>query len=236
MLFSFDEDMRNGWIFFDEANYMIDSRRSGSAKNILFADIAQQVRKRGLSLVFTVQFVEWLERRVRQMLDLHIGCQDLSKSAWGWDENVPRGTEFLLDVQDWSGALTGQSYWKGGESTEWMLYGKPGWDIYDSFQLIDVWASRQTVKVEQDELKVRIGQNEELTSLTERYGPIEDHVRAIMTQYERIFATDLWTTLGVKTKEDKSQIRLIMANMGIRRVTSAGKELFALEEGSGSDS
>lgn len=60
---------RNGFMLLDELWYNLDSRMSRKKKNIITANILGKSRKRGLVIVFTVQTMSQLDRRVREVLD-----------------------------------------------------------------------------------------------------------------------------------------------------------------------
>ena len=233
MMFSFDDDLRDGAVFIDEANYWVDSRRSSSNKNLLFADIAQQIRKRDLDLRFTVQFENWLESRLRQMMDVVIKCNDLHLSQWGDDENVERGTEFLWRVQDWSGALTGQAYHETGEEQQLILSGGGIWPIYTSKALVDIWTARQGIEIEQDKMKVTIGMGKDakIEAAKARFGDIHGRIRAMVEAGDtKVPSEDMYRTFGIDQDDHSSKIALgkQLKNFGIKSDPSAGTNYYDL--------
>ncbi len=226
MLWSFDENLRNGAVFIDEANYYIDSRRSTSNKNLLFGDLAQQIRKRKMSLIFTVQFEGWLEYRIRQMLDLCCRCQD----RYRLDLSYGKGETIDINVEDWSGIITGKPFQYTNENaTEISLMAKKAWGIYNTENIVDIWEARQGVEVHQERVQLNVGRNKIADALQERFGDIEANIKEAMSRHGgEIKSHDLWREMGISDRGDQTAIGSIMSNMGIEsRKNWEGKKIYA---------
>jgi len=65
---------RGGFITLDEFWTFVDSRASSSAKNKLVSDIILKSRKRDLTVTFTSQMLDMLDKRIRKIMDFTAYC------------------------------------------------------------------------------------------------------------------------------------------------------------------
>lgn len=63
-------DLRRCVLVIDEIQIFFDSRQSMTKKNQKFSNFIQQLRKRGIILLCTTQFINTVELRLRQHLDI----------------------------------------------------------------------------------------------------------------------------------------------------------------------
>jgi hypothetical protein len=61
-------------IFIDEITLFLDSRRSGSAKNLIITYFLLQTRKKSCSVIYTAQFFHSVDKRLRDLTDDVIEC------------------------------------------------------------------------------------------------------------------------------------------------------------------
>ena len=69
------ENLKNVAIGIDEFHIFCDSRIAASKRNRLISYFALQTRKRNVSLYFTTQFLDQVDKRLRRLVDYRIMCE-----------------------------------------------------------------------------------------------------------------------------------------------------------------
>jgi hypothetical protein len=136
-LAAFDtSEMEGGWIIWDEIQNNVDSRRPMSLGNILYSKVMAQIRKRDLSVAYSVQDLSMIDTRMRWQTDLEFACTDLFVRGVVEDEEKPteRGVVIGFARRNLSGYLPGQIYSQTGHQRMGKFYGKRYWSCYDSKQ------------------------------------------------------------------------------------------------------
>lgn len=137
------EEIRDGYIALDEWNLFINSRRSASMANQIFAGIVQLIRKRKLSFFISCQRFATLDINIRWQADVLIHCFDLSFKY----RNLPEGAVISQTVTDWSGVLCGKPLWgaspgdpdwERNTKTRMLKHASNFWHCYNSFEEYDV--------------------------------------------------------------------------------------------------
>lgn len=134
-------EFAEGWVLIDELNLWLNSRRSMSINNLLFNQIFTMIRKRHLSLLYTTQNIEWVDKATRWQTDVHFLCQDGHFSEYGQEINLKRGELTILKARDLSGYITGTTYSESGREELINLEGSwlfPCFDTDWEFSLVDV--------------------------------------------------------------------------------------------------
>jgi hypothetical protein len=133
-LFSFSERMKNAYLVIDEFQMFAASKDTMTNKSRLFGWLGQQIRKRGLTIGYSVQDIKWIDGNWQYQTDIIVQCRDLYHTPWGREHGLGRGEEIHLAYWDKSGKKTGMQYQATGRPFyECNLYSKPVWDWYDSF-------------------------------------------------------------------------------------------------------
>jgi len=65
-------NLNNCILVFDEIQIYFDSRSFGSKKNKTFSNFIQQIRKRNIILLVTTQYLNTIEKRLRQHIDIEV--------------------------------------------------------------------------------------------------------------------------------------------------------------------
>lgn len=81
------EQLYNTIVLLDEIHIFMDSRRSGSKKNLLTSYFLTQTRKQKVKLLATSQHRHQVDRRMRDNTDAFIDCET-KKIPYGENENV----------------------------------------------------------------------------------------------------------------------------------------------------
>jgi len=151
-LITLDQEMRSSVIAIDEVNLWADSHQWQAISAQMIEAIFQQLRKRKLSFLLSVQDFSWLVNRLRWQTDLRIETFDLSYQY----PSMERGTFFSQRWFDLSGKMSGFPYTKDTYDRSvrsCMFYGKPFWNIYDTMNefgydsLTTKYKIKKTVKV-----------------------------------------------------------------------------------------
>jgi len=147
---SLSPDLAQGVVCIDEIQHFADSRRSNTVLNRLLGYLTMQSRKRQLSLYYTVQNMQWLDKRIQWLTDIEVACRDLALTPWGREKELERGRLIGLTVIDHSGYLSGQP----GARCQLVLRGYRFWGAYDTYQVRDVWEAMSRVEVKADRLVI----------------------------------------------------------------------------------
>ena len=84
-LFSFSERLRYAYAMIDEFQLFAASRDAMTNKSRLLAWFGQQIRKRGLSIGYSVQDFNWIDRGWQYQTDIIVVCHDLFHTPWGYE-------------------------------------------------------------------------------------------------------------------------------------------------------
>jgi hypothetical protein len=128
----------------DEMHIFLDSRGSGSSlKNKLITYWILQTRKRGIDLFYTTQFFGQVDKRLRNLVDYKIECQNLGteKNPYFYYSLYKRiAVESLIEfvkIRDF--ALNNfQNYYK----------------LYDSYEIINPFIDNTVKKVKKEQLDI----------------------------------------------------------------------------------
>lgn len=137
-LYSFGQDLEPGSVIFvDEFDKLCMARRSSSNANMLVNWLGTQLRKFRVSFILTSQNLMWIDGMWRSQVDVLIRCKDLFHTQFGKAEHVDRGAVVLLDLCDWSGAMTGLEYqYTGQPYNRLQLNGRAMWGTFDTYRAV----------------------------------------------------------------------------------------------------
>ncbi len=208
----------DGLILIDELNIaMTDSRRSMSNASLFFSYLLQEVRKRKMSILYTMQAENWADSRLRWQTDFYIQCRDKSfLSGKPTSDTIGRKSDWKL--HDMSGMVTGEV--KMVDKTnhvvapfkELTVWNTPFWNCYSTDEMQAY-----------EPMKVAIGGGKEPLQLTE--GQIkekEDNTAVIWATfrnlraagYEKVVKTELWGILDIKTHQEKTKTGELLSELG----------------------
>jgi hypothetical protein len=201
-LLSLDGTYKHGLVFIDEANVALsESRRSMSNFNLNFNYAIQQIRKRDLSLIMTLQNEEWLDSRIRWQMDFGIKCEDSYFTHSYGAQCV--GDKSKWKVYDLSG-ISGQP-----RDINWVVntlgvWNRPFWEAYNTFETQS-----------HDDLKDYNAQ-QKLSEISKRATYARDVADEIFNLgFARINTNELWEKLEVSERESQVAIGAELYKRGV---------------------
>lgn len=152
--YALSQDLAEGTVLIDEAQYFSDSRSALSLKNRLLNAIVAQVRKRNLNLYYTVKQGDWVDKRLNYETDIQIDCFDLAWSRKGRQNHLQHGDRIITIFRDLSGSSTGHAGYRA--IARRVFHGRQWWRTYDTKVVIDLEEAFTSVKLD---LKQRVISN-----------------------------------------------------------------------------
>lgn len=137
-LLNFDIES-NLFIVTDEVNIEFsEARRSMTNRNLIFDKIIQQLRKRSLNVIYTVQHEMWIDNRLRWQTDIFIKCKDICLKPGGLHLPFDFGEFADWRIYDMTGIFGHGAYQDTGRPLvdECRFHGKQWWGTYDTNQII----------------------------------------------------------------------------------------------------
>jgi len=81
-----DVQLRKAVLILDEVHVYIDSRSGMSKKNVILSYFVLQTRKRDVRLLYTTQFIDQVDKRLRQPTEVFVQCQNFD-TGLRYDKN-----------------------------------------------------------------------------------------------------------------------------------------------------
>lgn len=113
--------IKNCVILIDELQIFFDSRTWSHNKSIKFSNFIQQIRKRNIILMGTTQYVDTVEKRIRQHIDILIRPT--------YDEESQICTCYVYDLTSLEGS-TRICYYR------YYFFSPPIFSLYDTYALL----------------------------------------------------------------------------------------------------
>lgn len=125
-------------VMVDEVNIEFsEGRRSMTNRNLIFNKIIQQLRKRKLNVIYTVQHEMWIDNRLRWQTDVFIKCQDVCMKPGGIYLPYDFGEFVSWKIYDMSG-IFGRGVYADSETPLFdglRFAGKQWWNTYDTDEI-----------------------------------------------------------------------------------------------------
>ncbi len=163
-LYTFDEDMKWGFIFIDELDRIADRQDWQNGGQKLLVTLLVQIRKFHMSLGATIQSPSWVNPRYMFQVDMTIGCRDAAMTAWGQSNGLEPGDLTFLYTQDRSGRFTGYMYEESGKTYEATFNGKHIQEFYETDKEQDPWERYETFSVKRKRFELDPFAKEEIDS------------------------------------------------------------------------
>lgn len=204
-LLDLDGTYQHGVIFIDEVNVTLsESRRSMSNMNLNFNYAIQQIRKRDLSMIMTLQNETWLDSRIRWQMDFAVKCEDAYFTHSYGAECV--GDKSKWKVYDISG-ITG----KVDERTEdgWIInrcgvWNRPFWKAYNTFQIQTHEDPRAIMDMQKaNSINARENEADAIASKLCSLG------------FPRVDTEEVWNQLNITNRELKIAVGESLARKGV---------------------
>jgi ABC-type sugar transport system ATPase subunit len=124
-LISLSEKLHGCTIGIDELHTVADSRKSHGRQNINIANFFLQSRHRGVNVIYTDQYQNQAEKRIRENTDIKIIAKNCYIDSDG--DGIPDIFEYIIiDVRT--------------EQVKTIrIYGKPFFKLYDDGEIIDIY-------------------------------------------------------------------------------------------------
>lgn len=104
----------NSVVLIDNADMMLDARRSAANLHKLWAYFMAQARKRNMQILLTTQRLEYLDKRIRRMVDTRVVCSHPKKDLFN---------HISLDLR----TLNRISHY---------FYGTPYYNLYNTLEMV----------------------------------------------------------------------------------------------------
>lgn len=228
-LVTWDKMYENGTIFFDEIDQVADRQDWASTAAKLLTAGVQVLRHRNLTLVASIQSLEWLNARLQWQADVIIHCRDLSHTPWGKTENVLPGCVANTTWIDKSGIMTGYSYAETGQVYPMQFFGRRYWDAYDTHREIDILEQKTKYKIKMP--KRVIESTEEIEARQVNHSAIMDTIAYF--QYagkgELVKAAEFWESCdGFGFAGTRAEWGKYMRTLGVASRVSHGLTVYDL--------
>lgn len=160
-LITFDSELNHSWVFIDEIDIWADRQDWQNTASKLLTKVFQQIRKKKMSLVATIQDLSWLNKRLQFQSDIIVKCREAAFTPWGRAHGLETGEIGFLSFMDKSGILTGYTFEETGRTYDQMFHGKRFWDCYNTDYQFDVLAHSVKYKVKQMVKEIDLSGNED---------------------------------------------------------------------------
>jgi hypothetical protein len=140
-------DIHDGIIFWDEIDQVADRQDWMSTVAKLLTAGIQVIRHRNLSLIASIQSINWLNSRLQWQADVIIKCRDLAFTPWGKEQRLQPGEVANTTWIDKSGIMTGYSFEETGQVYPLQFFGKRYWGNYPTHHEVDILESKRKYKL-----------------------------------------------------------------------------------------
>lgn len=125
-------------VLIDEVNIEFsEARRSMTNRNLIFNKILQQLRKRQMNVIYTVQHEMWIDNRLRWQTDVFIKTMDICLRPGGIHLPYEFGEYASWKVFDMSGIFGQGTYTETMKPLidGWRFNGKKWWNTFDTNEI-----------------------------------------------------------------------------------------------------
>lgn len=199
-LLDLEGGLYGGLAVVDEANMSVaEANRASSSANLDFSYAIQQIRKRGLSVLWTCQGFGWVDNRLRWQTDFVVTCRDEYLINAHPDGLGARSEWRVSDLSGMTGRFgpdyaLDHRYINQFEVARVIFRNKPFWGSYDTGLLQGSESYIRKYKL------AKAGQTREFEhQLVEaRQKPAQGIVNSLLEQgIEEFLARDLWEKYGI---------------------------------------
>lgn len=198
----------------DEVNLEFsEARRSMTNRALIFNKILQQLRKRKINLIYTVQHEMWIDSRLRWQTDFFIRTKDVCLQPGGLYLPYDFGEWAAWTIFDMSGYL-GQGAFADTQRPvieNWRFHGKPWWNSYNTDQIQgieDEPATADGIKLKRAEYIVQEENNLAI---------IQDTIMDLHNQgISTIETAKLYEILGIHDHKGKTYLGKILKELGVQ--------------------
>lgn len=236
-LWRFDEKLNGALVIIDELQeFGGNSQEHQSVKNKLLNRLAIQIRKKSISLVYSIQSFNWVDNRLRFQTDCLIMARDMSHTDYGREHFYKRGHWSTYEFRDMSGFITGHSWDENPVPFGTInIHGKLLWPYFDSFSIVGEDEMFKKIQLKK-EVYVLGKEGEEIQGYSGQQFNIKQKVKEAVDEYikrgEQYIPIDsLQNDLGGYV--NKHTIGTVMSELGLRstqkRVDGYRQSVYSIE-------
>jgi len=212
----------SGMLFVDEVNLEFsEARRAMTNRNLTFNKLLQQLRKKTLNLIYTVQHEMWVDDRLRFQTDVFIRCQDILLKPGGLSLPYEFGTYCDWTIFDMSGYLGSGSYYDTGKphSTK-RFYGRRWWNTFDTLEVQG--EDEETYGKSKQMGSPQFTKPDYIIKEQDEFGFLREMFQDLQTQgLDIVRKEELWSVLGITKLGDKQRFgNYITRDMKIKTTSS----------------
>ncbi len=213
MKFNIEENVA---VLIDEVNIEFsEARRSMTNRNLIFNKILQQLRKRSLNVIYTVQHEMWIDNRLRYQTNIFIKTQDVCMRPGGIYLPYDFGEFASWKLFDMSGIFGQGSYADTLVPVidGWQFNAKQWWNTFDTKQIQgieDVYGGEgaEQMKLERSDYVIQ-GENN-LSTLQDTIEEFHNAGRTLVKTKE------LYEALGITTHKGKNYVGGLLKQLGVK--------------------
>jgi len=217
--------LTGGLAVVDETNMTFaEANRATSSANLDFGYAIQQIRKRGLSVIWSCQGWGWVDNRLRWQTDLVVSCRDTflkdphpdgigARSEWIVSDLSAMTGRFDSDYAEAHRYISQYEVWRG------TFKNKPFWAAYDTGQLQGGQGYIQQYKL------AKAGKTKvfEQKLLEARQKPAQGIVDNILQQgIAEFWASELWQQYGITDRSTQTQVGSLLKPFYDKKETRQG--------------
>ncbi len=149
---TWNEEIRDGWLFWDEIDQDADRQDWMAQAPKLIVKGIKLMRHRRITLVAALQFLDELNIRLYKQADIIIQCRDKAFTSWGREKGLEPGEVANTTWIDKSGMMTGYTFDETKQFYNLQFFGQRYWDSYLTEHEFDILKPKY--KVEQEVRKI----------------------------------------------------------------------------------
>lgn len=199
----------------DEVNIEFsEARRSMTNRNLIFNKLLQQLRKRAMNLIYTVQHEMWIDNRLRWQTDIFIKTKDVCLKPGGIYLPYDFGEYASWKIYDMMGIFGQGTYPETMKPVieDWRFHAKRWWGTFDTKQIQGLDAENYG----KDEDDIKIKRTEHVIQTERNYAEVYDIMQKLNNEGITSIKTDeLWKKLNVTTHKAKIYVSKILKEMGV---------------------
>lgn len=208
-LITFDNNLDNSWVFIDEIDIWGDRQDWQNTASKLLTKVFQQIRKKKMSLVATIQDLTWLNKRLQFQADIIVKCREAAFTPWGRERRLETGEIGFLSFMDKSGVLTGYTYEETGRVYNQIFQGKRFWHCFNTDYQFDVLAHSVKYKMKKMVKEIDLSAGEDEQKVEMKGAKIERDTSLLADLIEELKSND-------KLEIDKKEYYEMAASRGYK--------------------
>lgn len=156
-LYTWDDDLVQGWVFIDEIDQWYDRQEWNSVAQRLINKGMTQIRKKKLNIMASIQDMSWLNSRGQFQTDIIVNCRESAFSPWGRKMGLDLGMASFVSFRDNSGVMTGYKYEESHREYRQIYWGRKFWNYYDTDYQFDPLESMTKYKLKVPTKEIVVG-------------------------------------------------------------------------------